>query len=134
VADGRWRWVLSPGSCSRRRSERIPIFPGGEALLLGGDSCCGGGLAGDRWGLSVRLRFGLYLVAAGLFAVGAGFLDELQWPPGFLLQLGWLGLPVALLWVVGLTTNAYNFVTRALIESLHRIVPEFSPIYEAKID
>ena len=28
---------------------------------------------------------------------------------GFLLQLGWLGLPVTLLWIVGLT-NAYNFM------------------------
>lgn len=86
-----------------------PYFPGGEFLLLGGTLVGAVGLADDRWGLSVRVRFCAYLMAAGLLAIGSGYLDELQWSSGFHLQLGWLGLPATLLWIVGLT-NAYNFM------------------------
>ncbi len=87
----------------------VPLPAGTAALLVGGLLVAAVGLADDRWGLSVPLRFGAYLVAASLLVTGGGFIHELQWPGGPALQLGWIGIPVTLLWIVGLT-NAYNFM------------------------
>lgn len=87
----------------------IPLPAGTAALLSGGLIAAAVGLADDRWRLSARFRFGAYLVAATMLVVGGGYLHELQWSSGASLVLGWVGVPVTLLWVVGLT-NAYNFM------------------------
>lgn len=87
----------------------VRLLPGEEALLMGSAVVAAVGLTDDRWGLPVRLRFAAYLLAAAVLVVGGGYLHELQWPGGPSIYLGWLGIPVTLFWVVGLT-NAYNFM------------------------
>lgn len=87
----------------------VGFLPGEGALLFGSVVVAAVGLADDRWGLPVRLRFAVYLLAAAVLVVGGGYLHELQWPGGPSIYLGWLGMPVTLFWVVGLT-NAYNFM------------------------
>lgn len=87
----------------------IPLIQGWNSLVAGGAIVAAVGLADDRWGLPVRVRFGGYLGAAALLAFGGDQLHELQWQGGPSVSLGWLALPVTLLWVVGLT-NAYNFM------------------------
>lgn len=87
----------------------VQLSPGEAMLFLGGGVVAAMGLADDRWGLSVPLRFGAYLIAATMLAAGGVYLHELQWPGAPSIPLGWLGIPVTLLWVVGLT-NAYNFM------------------------
>jgi len=96
--------AVAASSCSG-----IPTFPGEAALLLGGTLVAAVGLVDDRRGLPVRVRLVAYLAAAAILTLGAGWLDELQWPGGPGLVLGWLGLPLTILWIAGLT-NIYNFM------------------------
>ncbi len=87
----------------------IPWLFWESPLLLGALLVAIIGLADDRWHLSARLRIGVYIAAASALVVGGGYLHELQWPGGPSLVLGWVGIPITLLWIVGLT-NAYNFM------------------------
>ncbi len=87
----------------------LPLFPGEVALILGGLVVAAVGLADDRMGLPVRLRFTVYLAASAIPMVGGGYLHELQWSGVGTVALGWAGIPITLLWIVGLT-NAYNFM------------------------
>jgi len=58
--------------------------------------------------LSKRVRFGAQALAAGMLLWSFGAWDLLDLP--FVsFSLAWIGIPVTLLWVVGLT-NAYNFM------------------------
>lgn len=86
-----------------------PIPDGMAALLVGGLAVAAVGLADDRWRLSARFRIVAYLLAALILVIGGGSLHELQWPGWPSVPLGWAGVPLTLLWIVGLT-NAYNFM------------------------
>lgn len=59
--------------------------------------------------LSNRLRFGVHLLSALIAVVGLGYWSRLSVPLVGEIGLGWLGLPLTMLWIVGLT-NAYNFM------------------------
>jgi UDP-N-acetylmuramyl pentapeptide phosphotransferase/UDP-N-acetylglucosamine-1-phosphate transferase len=63
----------------------------------------------DLRSLSYRLRFAVHFLAAGLVLVAFGFPQVLILPLVGSVEVGWLGLPLALCWIVGLT-NAYNFI------------------------
>jgi UDP-N-acetylmuramyl pentapeptide phosphotransferase/UDP-N-acetylglucosamine-1-phosphate transferase len=63
----------------------------------------------DLRSLSSRLRFAAHSVAALLCIVGLGYWHTLTLPGLGEVSLGWLGIPVTFLWLVGLT-NAYNFM------------------------
>lgn len=58
--------------------------------------------------LSSRVRFVVHLAAAGGAILAFGWVTELTLF-GYRLPLGWLGLPLTILWIVGLT-NIYNFM------------------------
>lgn len=60
-------------------------------------------------GLSVTLRLALQIAAAGIVVYRAEGLIELPLPQPLNVSLGPLGVPVALLWIVGVT-NLYNFL------------------------
>lgn len=63
----------------------------------------------DVRSLPNRLRF-LAHVAAALIAISAsGYWPQLSIPALGPLTIGWLGLPLSIVWIVGLT-NAYNFM------------------------
>ena len=102
--------VVSPAvALLASRWTSVPLPDGSAALLAGSALVAATGLADDRWGLTVRVRFAAYVAAAAVLMAGAGYLDGLEWPDGPTMPLGWLGIPVTLLWIVGLT-NAYNFM------------------------
>lgn len=75
---------------------------------------CGGIIAITGWiddmrSLSTTLRFAIQILCAGLTVLGLGYFDLVRLPGGLMLNLGWLGLPFTIIWMVGLT-NAYNFM------------------------
>lgn len=69
------------------------------------------GLVDDRMdGLSALVRFGLQGLAAAVVLFGAGGgIAHLPFPPPLDPAVGWLGVPLALLWLVAVT-NFYNFL------------------------
>lgn len=60
-------------------------------------------------GLSVRLRLALQVGAAVLVVYRTGGLTEFPLPHPFNISLGVLGIPIAVVWIVGVT-NLYNFL------------------------
>lgn len=63
----------------------------------------------DLRSLSALLRFAAHCLGAIVAVWGLGYIDTLLIPGTGALWLGWVGLPLTLLWIVGLT-NAYNFM------------------------
>jgi UDP-GlcNAc:undecaprenyl-phosphate GlcNAc-1-phosphate transferase len=85
-----------------------PLQPQG-ILLLAGVGLAAIGLADDRWGLPAGARL-LAQTLAALFLVSAGgVLNAIVIPGGSVYPLGAAGIPVTVLWLVGLT-NIYNFM------------------------
>ncbi|HWP44356.1 MAG TPA: glycosyltransferase family 4 protein, partial [Blastocatellia bacterium] len=60
-------------------------------------------------GLPVSIRLALHIVAAGIVVYRADGLAELPLPQPLNVSLGVLGVPAALVWMVGVT-NLYNFL------------------------
>jgi Fuc2NAc and GlcNAc transferase len=70
----------------------------------------GVGLAEDLFhGLPIWLRLMIQFLAAGLIAFPIGGFNEMPLPEPFNVGLGVLAIPLALLWLVGLT-NIFNFL------------------------
>lgn len=63
----------------------------------------------DRQSLSNRVRFAVHSLAALLAIWGIGYWNDVALPTLLQFQLGWIGLLVTFIWIVGLT-NAYNFM------------------------
>jgi UDP-N-acetylmuramyl pentapeptide phosphotransferase/UDP-N-acetylglucosamine-1-phosphate transferase len=78
-------------------------------LLIGATLIALVGLIDDRFGLPVVLRLILQFVAAGLVVFRAGGLEQLPLPHPLNVWLGFLAMPAALVWMVGVT-NLYNFL------------------------
>lgn len=90
--------------CSRTR------LPAGiPALLIGSLLIAAASMVDDRWPLPPSVRFSAHLLGAVILVVGGGVVHEVSLPGGVVWSLGWLSLPLTLLWLVGLT-NAYNFM------------------------
>jgi len=66
-------------------------------------------LVDDLYGVSRNLRLFVHGLSAILVILGFGFWQTVSIPIIGELHLGWLGLPITFLWIVGLT-NAYNFM------------------------
>jgi len=79
-------------------------------LFLGALLIASVGFMDDRsGGMSVGIRLAIQFVAAGLVVLHTGGLSHLPLPEPLDGSLGWLAVPVALLWIVGVT-NFYNFL------------------------
>ena len=63
----------------------------------------------DIRSLPARVRFGVQSLGAVLAMMSFGLWETLTVPGLGAIPLGWLGLPVTFVWIVGLT-NAYNFM------------------------
>ena len=63
----------------------------------------------DLKSLSSRLRLTAHAIAAVAIVAGVGYIDRIQLPLLGIIDLGWIGALVTVLWIVGLT-NAYNFM------------------------
>ena len=82
----------------------------GPAFFVGVALMAAVGFADDRaGGISAWLRLLLQIAAAGLVVYEAGGLTRFPFPAPLDWTLGWLGIPVALIWIVGVT-NLYNFL------------------------
>ena len=84
--------------------------PGAFVAFLGGALVVGAvSWLDDLRSLSYAVRLGAHTLAAMIALAGIGTPAVVGLPWGGNLQLSWLALPLALLWIVGLT-NAYNFM------------------------
>jgi UDP-N-acetylmuramyl pentapeptide phosphotransferase/UDP-N-acetylglucosamine-1-phosphate transferase len=63
----------------------------------------------DKVSLPVAVRLLVELTAAFVVIAAAGYVREVVLPAGRLLELGVLGLPLTILWIVGFT-NIFNFM------------------------
>lgn len=63
----------------------------------------------DVRSLSNRVRFGTHLLGAGIVVAMGGSVELITLPLIGTLSLGWLGIPLTLFWLVGMT-NIYNFM------------------------
>jgi UDP-N-acetylmuramyl pentapeptide phosphotransferase/UDP-N-acetylglucosamine-1-phosphate transferase len=63
----------------------------------------------DLRSLSNRVRFAAHMLGAALAILAFGYWTDITVPLVGSLHLGLLGLPIAFIWIVGLT-NAYNFM------------------------
>ncbi len=80
------------------------------SLLLGALMVAAAGLADDvRGGLPPAVRLAIHMTAGVLVALSTGPLERLPLPDPAALPLGWLGFPLTVLWLVGVT-NIYNFL------------------------
>jgi UDP-N-acetylmuramyl pentapeptide phosphotransferase/UDP-N-acetylglucosamine-1-phosphate transferase len=80
-----------------------------RALLVASAALALVGLSDDRYGLPVRLRFGVQLVAAAAVVAAGGVMRDISLPGLRLIPLGGLAVPFTIAWLVGLT-NIYNFM------------------------
>ncbi len=99
VLAGLWLWAL-----------RQPMFPWRAlaALTLGGLLIAAVSWRDDLRPVSFWIRLLVHVAGAGIVVAGIGIVGTVGLPCG-ILCLGWLGLPLTLAWIVGLT-NAYNFM------------------------
>ena len=79
------------------------------ALLLGGLAIAGLGLHDDLHGATASTKLLVELALAGLLFAAGFRIDEVALPFLPPLALGWLALPVTVLWIAGVT-NAVNLV------------------------
>lgn len=79
------------------------------AYLAGAIVIAALGLVDDLHPLSARTKFVFQIVAGLAFALLGGAIANLTNPFGAMLQLGWLGLPLATLWIVAVI-NAVNLI------------------------
>lgn len=95
-------WFAAPGPASFSLRPIIALALG--ALLIAGVSWLD-----DMHPVPFGVRLLVHAVGACVAMAGIGIIREIGMPFGMALPLGWLGFPLALVWIVGLT-NAYNFM------------------------
>ena len=79
------------------------------AFLLGGGLIAAVGWVDDLKNLPPAVRFVAQFLAAGIAVWGFGYWQAIAVPFDGTLNLGWVGLIITVIWIVGLT-NAYNFM------------------------
>jgi UDP-GlcNAc:undecaprenyl-phosphate GlcNAc-1-phosphate transferase len=78
-------------------------------FLAGGGLLALMGIVDDIHHLNARLKLVLQVAAASAVVASGGVLSELKLPLIGLLELGWIAVPVTLLWIVAII-NFYNFI------------------------
>jgi Fuc2NAc and GlcNAc transferase len=87
----------------------IPLDRNLGVLLAGAAVLAVLGLIDDRRSVPTRYRLVVQLVVAVAVVVLIGGVDRLPLPPPLDLPIGWLGYPLAVVWLVAVT-NFYNFM------------------------
>jgi UDP-N-acetylmuramyl pentapeptide phosphotransferase/UDP-N-acetylglucosamine-1-phosphate transferase len=89
----------------------VPDINGGAliAYLVGGGLIAIISWLDDIHSLPSKIRFGAHIIGALLALAGCGYWETVNLPLFGSLSLGIVGIPITLLWIVGLT-NAYNFM------------------------
>jgi UDP-N-acetylmuramyl pentapeptide phosphotransferase/UDP-N-acetylglucosamine-1-phosphate transferase len=90
-------------------SSGMIMSSGMSALMLGSLLIAVVSLADDRWHMPAYVRFSAHAVGALVLMLGGGWIQEAALLGGVPLSLGWWGLPLTFIWIVGLT-NAFNFM------------------------
>lgn len=78
-------------------------------FIVGGLLIAGISLMDDLGSLSVRVRLSTHILAALIVIAGDGYWHTVSIPGIIELNLGRAGIPLTILWIVGLA-NAYNFM------------------------
>jgi UDP-N-acetylmuramyl pentapeptide phosphotransferase/UDP-N-acetylglucosamine-1-phosphate transferase len=87
----------------------MPQAPEQRVVLAVGLTLAGLGLADDRLSLPALPRLAAQVALVSVVVAVIGGLPRLPLPPPLDLPLGWLGYPLAVLWVVAVL-NFYNFL------------------------
>jgi Fuc2NAc and GlcNAc transferase len=87
----------------------IPLDRNLGVLLAGAAVLAALGVIDDRRSVPVRYRLLVQLVVAVALVAVVGGVDRLPLPPPLDLPIGWVGLPLAVVWLVTVT-NFYNFM------------------------
>ena len=87
----------------------IPLDRNLGVLLAGAAVLAALGVADDRRSVPALYRLTVQLVVAVAVVALIGGVDRLPLPPPLDLPIGWLGLPLAVVWLVTVT-NFYNFM------------------------
>lgn len=96
-------WLALPFVCSSVTTWQWLAFSTGALLIVSIS------WLDDLLSLSTRVRFAVHLVGAVLAVLAFGAWKEIVLPGMGSFSLDWIGWPLTLLWIVGLT-NAYNFM------------------------
>lgn len=95
-------------ACHVCPSERLPLIRlGGELACLAGLVCLVGAID-DRWQMRSRTKLVLQILSVAPLVFFGGWVDRIT-VFGVPLELGWLGLPLTLFWLVG-CINAINLL------------------------
>jgi UDP-N-acetylmuramyl pentapeptide phosphotransferase/UDP-N-acetylglucosamine-1-phosphate transferase len=88
-----------------------PIWPFSVFLtyLVGSLIIAGVSWLDDLCSLPNRIRFSAHTIVSLLLLIGVGYWNVVNLPLVGQLHLGWVGVPITLLWITGFT-NAYNFM------------------------
>jgi UDP-N-acetylmuramyl pentapeptide phosphotransferase/UDP-N-acetylglucosamine-1-phosphate transferase len=87
----------------------IPLDRNLGILLAGAGVLAVLGVVDDRRSVRAAVRLGVQVVVAVLVVALIGGVDRLPLPAPLDLPIGWLGVPIAMVWLVGVT-NFYNFM------------------------
>ena len=102
--------ITLAGGCLVPMLFRSTMFwPAILGYTAGGILVAGVSLADDLKSLSTRVRFAAQNLGGLLAIWGAGYYSSVTIPFGGEIELGWIGLPITLLWIAGLI-NSYNFM------------------------
>jgi Fuc2NAc and GlcNAc transferase len=87
----------------------IPLDRNLGILLAGAGVLAALGVVDDRGSVPATVRLAVQLVVAVAVVALIGGVDRLPLPPPLDLPIGWLGVPLAVVWLVTVT-NFYNFM------------------------
>jgi Fuc2NAc and GlcNAc transferase len=87
----------------------MPLVRNLGVLLAGAAMLAALGVIDDRRSVPARYRLVVQLVVAVAVVALIGGVDRLPLPPPLDLPIGWLGFPLAVVWLVAVT-NFYNFM------------------------
>ncbi len=68
-----------------------------------------GGVIDDRYAMPPLFKFSVQLITAVFFALGVGVFETIPVPFAGLVEIGWLGFPITVFWVVAVM-NVVNFM------------------------
>ncbi|MCT8140321.1 undecaprenyl/decaprenyl-phosphate alpha-N-acetylglucosaminyl 1-phosphate transferase [Anaerobacillus sp. CMMVII] len=86
-----------------------PYSPFARSIMVGGLIMIVVGVLDDLYELSARWKLSAQILAATIVILGGVHVDFINLPFDGRLELGWFGIPLTMLWIVGVT-NAINLI------------------------